>query len=68
VYRLFFAGEATSAEVYGYLHGAYFEGKAIGELGASCVGGTGLLECQNMVHYETLFGSTPADEYVMLNG
>jgi len=68
VQRLFFAGEATSAEFYGYLHGAYFEGKAVGELVAACAGGTQLPECQDMVHYETLLGSTPADEYVTVNG
>jgi polyamine oxidase len=62
--RLFFAGEATSAEFYGYLHGAYFEGKNVGGLIAACVGGA----CADMIHYEVLNGSTPATEYVGVNG
>lgn len=66
--RLYFAGEATSAEYYGYLHGAYFEGKSAGELVAVCVGGTDLPACGDMVHYETLVGSTPIDQYVAVNG
>lgn len=68
VQRLFFAGEATSAEFYGYLHGAYFEGKNAGELVAACVGGKGLPACTEMAHYETLIGSTPVEAYLPLNG
>jgi len=68
VQRIFFAGEATSAEFYGYLHGAYFEGKNAGELVAACVGGTGLPACADMVHYESLTGTTPTEAYMLLNG
>jgi len=68
VQRLFFAGEATSAEFYGYLHGAYFEGKNAGELVASCVGGTDLPPCADMVYYETLTGTTPPEAYMLFNG
>jgi polyamine oxidase len=40
--RLFFAGEATSSEYFGYLHGAWFEGQAAGGKIAEIVGnGTG---------------------------
>ena len=46
VKNLFFAGEATSAEYYGYLHGAYFEGKNAGELVAACVNGS----CKGELH------------------
>lgn len=35
--RVWFAGEATSAEFYGYLHGAYFEGMHAGESVAKCL-------------------------------
>lgn len=35
--RLFFAGEATSEKYYGFLHGAYFEGKSMAEVIAGCV-------------------------------
>ena len=34
-----FAGEATSAEFYGYLHGAWFEGKFVGDTIAVKVNG-----------------------------
>jgi polyamine oxidase len=35
--RMVFAGEATSTKYYGYLHGAYFEGKAAGDDIAACI-------------------------------
>ena len=37
--RLFFAGEATSRKFFGYLHGAYYEGRAAGEGIAACLRG-----------------------------
>ena len=39
--RLWYAGEATSQEYYGYLHGAYYEGKRAGEQVAACLQGKG---------------------------
>jgi len=39
--RLWFAGEATSVEYYGFLHGAYFEGQSTGYAIAACVQGKG---------------------------
>ena len=35
--RVWFAGEATSRKYYGYLHGAYFEGRDVGQTVADCV-------------------------------
>ncbi|RDW69201.1 amine oxidase-5 [Coleophoma cylindrospora] len=68
IQRLFFAGEATSAEFYGYMQGAYFEGKNIGELVAACTGGIGLPACMDMARYESLGGDTPVAAYVPSNG
>lgn len=48
--RLWFAGEHTSAEYFGFLHGGYFEGKAAGESVAACLKG----QCVEEVRYETL--------------
>ena len=36
--RLWFPGDATSAEYWGYLHGAYYEGQRAGEEIAACLG------------------------------
>jgi polyamine oxidase len=65
---VYFAGEATSPEFYGYLHGAYFEGKGAGMAVAACVGATGLGPCLNGTYYETLQGSTPPEDYNVTNG
>lgn len=35
--RLWFAGEATSSDYYGYLHGAWYEGKSVGESVYKCI-------------------------------
>ena len=64
--RLYFAGEATSAEYYGFLHGAWFEGQAVGEEIAGCVKGNG--SCVGEMKYEVLHGDTPAAEYDEENG
>ena len=70
--RLWFAGEATSQEYYGYLHGAYFEGKRAGERIAACVKGKGgMKECSRKggeTHYERLLGTTKKEEYGSVNG
>ncbi|KAK3673258.1 hypothetical protein LTR78_006803 [Recurvomyces mirabilis] len=75
--RLWFAGEATSSEYYGFLHGAYFEGEEVGGriaelvLGEqSCAVGneTGAYCGVGEVHYEVLQGVTPEGEYDIQNG
>ena len=62
--RLWFAGEATSAEYYGFLQGAWFEGKAVGESVAACVKG----KCSQERSYEVLHGTTTQQEYDAANG
>ena len=72
--RLWFAGEATSTEYFGYLHGAWFEGRASGMQIA------GLLQnrcvevypdteqCGTRVYYDELKGTSPLEHYTVLNG
>ncbi|KAL4865832.1 hypothetical protein BDV12DRAFT_210915 [Aspergillus spectabilis] len=74
--RLWFAGEATSAQYFGFLHGAWFEGKEAGmsvaallnedcaRLGLSERGG----ECVGRTHYGVLHGTTPVGAYTEANG
>ncbi|THC91472.1 hypothetical protein EYZ11_009055 [Aspergillus tanneri] len=66
VHRLWFAGEATSAPYFGFLHGAWFEGREAGEQVACLLRGrrTG---CER-IHYEMLHGTTPGDAYSERNG
>ena len=71
VSRLWYAGEATSAEYFGFLHGAYFEGREAGEqiaalLKGHCAGHNGT-ECERP-HYEKLYGTSPLAHYTLLNG
>ncbi|KAI4252646.1 MAG: hypothetical protein LQ352_004169 [Teloschistes flavicans] len=63
--RLYFAGEATSAEYYGFLHGAWFEGQAVGGMIADLVKKVNVTE---EVHYEVLHGTTPDEQYNAANG
>ena len=63
--RLYFAGEATSAEYYGFLHGAWFEGQAVGETVARLTKGKNTTQ---EIHYSTLHGTTPSREYDTANG
>jgi polyamine oxidase len=69
--RLYFAGEATSAEYFGFLHGAWFEGQEAGLKIAGMVtndcqnAGSG---CGEYVKYEVLHGTTEAWEYNAYNG
>ncbi|KAL8933643.1 MAG: hypothetical protein Q9211_005666, partial [Gyalolechia sp. 1 TL-2023] len=49
--RLYFAGEATSTEYFGFLHGAWFEGQAVGNTIANMIKSDGYPE---QVHYQTL--------------
>ena len=63
--RLYFAGEATSAQYFGFLHGAWVEGRAVGERIA------GLIKRSNRteeVHYDNLHGTTFEEEYNITNG
>ena len=62
--RLWFAGEATSAEYFGFLHGAWFEGQRAGQGIAACLQGN----CTADARYEVLHGTTRADEYNAANG
>lgn len=65
VERLWFAGEAGSAEYFGFLQGAYFEGAKAGAGIADCLRGNGT--CGERA-YEVLRGQTPESEYAAANG
>ncbi|KAH0582385.1 hypothetical protein H2248_010329 [Termitomyces sp. 'cryptogamus'] len=54
--RLYFAGEATSKDYYGYLQAAYFEGHDIANVVAQCVNGTG---CAPLQRYEEVKNTIP---------
>ncbi|KAG6868308.1 hypothetical protein C0993_005113 [Termitomyces sp. T159_Od127] len=54
--RLYFAGEATSQNYYGYLHGAYFEGKDIANAVAKCIKGKG---CVSLQRYDEVKNTVP---------
>ncbi|KAK8166312.1 hypothetical protein IWX90DRAFT_465878 [Phyllosticta citrichinensis] len=76
--RLWFAGEANSAEYYGFLHGAWFEGRDVGERVAGLVKSGGCVNadaegnrtgaCGDMNRYEVLKGTTPDEAYDIANG
>ncbi|KAI1143641.1 putative flavin-containing polyamine oxidase [Hypoxylon sp. FL0543] len=74
--RLWFAGEATSAQYYGFLHGAWFEGRDVGMRIAGLLGngrsdecdGNSTVGCGVMPDYEVLHGTTFLDEYNVNNG
>lgn len=73
VNRLWFAGEATSAEYFGFLHGAWFEGRDAGEriaklLGGKCASTDTSGTCGNRKHWERLNGSTPLADYSVFDG
>ncbi|CAN9118273.1 polyamine oxidase [Alternaria alternata] len=69
--RLYFAGEAMSAEYFGFLHGAWFEGQEVGEriagqITTECVNrGSG---CGSYNRYEVLHGTTELWEVNAFNG
>jgi len=73
---LWFAGEATSQEYYGYLQGAWLEGKGTGERVATLVnGGQGGGDTRvdgevqgDEARYEVLTGTTTIEEYGPFNG
>jgi len=66
--RLWFAGEATSTEYYGYLHGAWFEGQYAGKAIAACLNGSKTEKCKNEENYNVLHGKTSLEEYNAENG
>ena len=66
--RLWYAGEATSAEFFGYLQGAYFEGQLVGETIAGCLNGSDDARCASEKSYGVLHGTTNLDAYSLVNG
>ncbi|KAK7966390.1 polyamine oxidase (propane-1-3-diamine-forming) [Apiospora aurea] len=72
--RLWFAGEHTSASYFGYMQGAWYEGRDVGNRLARLVNGQcdgaarGDGVCGEMVRYEVLHGTTEEDEYNIQNG
>lgn len=62
--RLWFAGEHTSAEYFGFLHGGYFEGQAVGEGVAACLKG----KCVEEAHYTTLTADMGQGSFTAVNG
>ncbi|TVY48654.1 Polyamine oxidase [Lachnellula occidentalis] len=62
--RLWFAGEATSAEYFGFLQGAYTEGQAVGNIIAECIGGN-KKECKSEPSYQTVGGCTTSEKQLM---
>lgn len=69
--RLYFAGEATSTEYFGFLHGAWFEGqeaglRIAGEITKNCLNVES--GCGDYAKYEVLHGTTELEEYNAFNG
>ncbi|KAI0632639.1 amine oxidase [Trametes polyzona] len=56
--RLWFAGEATSKKHFGFLHGAYSEGRAIASILGKCVRGGG---CVQLEHVDRVRNAQPYD-------
>ncbi|KAL9090251.1 MAG: hypothetical protein Q9159_002056 [Coniocarpon cinnabarinum] len=65
---LWFAGEHTHPEYYGFLQGAYFEGQRVAESVAACLNGTSGDDCPGELHYPVLHGTTDASLYSAANG
>ncbi|KAJ6005536.1 hypothetical protein N7451_003480 [Penicillium sp. IBT 35674x] len=70
--RLWFAGEATSPTYFGFLHGAWFEGRDAGRQIAGildgCHANSTKSECGDRRHYEVLHGTSPFADYSAVNG
>ncbi|EEY16224.1 polyamine oxidase [Verticillium alfalfae VaMs.102] len=71
--RLWFSGEANSAKYYGFMHGAYYEGKDAGERIAAMVKGEPIINQDTapdgqLKRYEKLYGSVNMNEYNEGNG
>ncbi|CAM1510744.1 Fc.00g082570.m01.CDS01 [Cosmosporella sp. VM-42] len=63
--RLWFAGEANSAQYFGFLQGAWFEGREVGMRIAHVLNNSGP---GFMTRYEILHGTTNIKEYNAANG
>ncbi|ETN42703.1 uncharacterized protein HMPREF1541_01861 [Cyphellophora europaea CBS 101466] len=63
--RLYFAGEATHPEYYGFLQAAYYEGQTAAQTIVDCLKGN---DCQEYPRYEVLHGTTGMAEYNATNG
>lgn len=61
--RLWFAGEANSAEFFGFLYGAYTEGQFIGYRVGNIINGEAGDDEFDLERYEHLHGTTFKDEY-----
>ncbi|KAF5976390.1 hypothetical protein FBULB1_6949 [Fusarium bulbicola] len=68
VERLWFAGEANSAEFFGFVHGGYTEGREIGHRIGRIINGEAGDDEFDMERYEVLHGTTHKDEYNDENG
>lgn len=66
--RLWFAGEANSAEFFGFVHGGYTEGREIGHRIGRIINGEAGDDEFEMERYEVLHGTTHKDEYNDENG
>lgn len=66
--RLWFAGEANSAEFFGFLQGAYLEGCEVGKRIVDILQGRETNESGDMEKYEKLHATTTLDEYNEVNG
>jgi polyamine oxidase len=64
--RLYFAGEATSPEWYGFLQGAYYEGMRAAEAVVGCLNST--QSCEPYARYPVLHGTTTSNEFNATNG
>ena len=58
--RLWFAGEAMSADYYGYLHGAWLEGKAIGKSIYRCLAD----KCPPIEYYKYVTGCDEKPRFI----
>ncbi|KAH7116903.1 putative flavin-containing polyamine oxidase [Dendryphion nanum] len=65
--RVWFAGEHVSVNYFGFLQGAYFEGKKIGQRVAARLNGDEV-KGRDLVRYETLKSTTEKNEYNEDNG
>ncbi|KAI1172941.1 amine oxidase [Nemania sp. FL0916] len=75
--RLWFAGEGTSAQYFGFLQGAWYEGRDVGQRIAGLINGPDAqvacnndttIDCGPMFHDRVLHGTTFLDEYNVQNG
>ena len=66
--RLYFAGEATSSEYYGFLHGAWFEGQEAGQTIAAEINGNVTIDATNYDYYDNLMGLNSPDQFNISNG